>query len=55
MKMMMMIIIITQVCKPSRIVDLPGILSHLQLEVFCKPNQLLMLLFNGLNFERKGC
>ena len=51
--MIIVVIIITQVGEPSRIVDLPGVLGHLQLEVPCKLNQLLMLLYNGLNFWRK--
>ena len=31
-----------------------GILGHLQLEILGQPNELLMLLYNGLKFEKKA-
>ena len=46
-------IIVIWVGKPSKTIDMPRILGHLQLEVPCKPNTLLMLLYNRLNFEEK--
>ena len=45
------IIIIIRLSIPTRPIDLLGILSHLQLEVPIKPNQLLMLRYNGLNLK----
>lgn len=32
----------------SKTIDLPRVLSHLQLEIPSQPNKLLMLLYNGL-------
>ena len=47
------IIIITQVGKSFRTVDLPRVLGHLQLEIPDQLNELLMHLHSGLKIEKK--
>ena len=47
------VVTITQVSKPSRSVNPPRILGHLQLEIPSKPDKLLKLLYSGLKFEMK--
>ena len=49
------IIIITRVSILSKPINLPRILSRLQLEVPSKPNKLLMLCYNRLNLKRRQC
>jgi len=47
--------VITRVGTPSKPVDLPRILGHLQLKVPNKPDKLLVLHHNGLDWKKGQC